>query len=147
MSKFSLIILIGMSESWEALFLSNLSMSFFMSSILTSEKRNISFSQWLCIASMLGWSLYLKIALRVGSAMSSVTGSNSLYLEIFRFFTIFEKKLFRLLAVSDPVFKILPFSLILILCLICLKVKVSLISRIFCYQLRFLYLSFYSILS
>ena len=147
MSEFSLIILIGMSECWEVLFLSNLSMSFFMSSILTSEKRNVSFSQWLCIASMLGWSLYIKIPLRVGSAMLSVTGSNSLYLEIFRFFTLFEKKLFRLLAVSDPVFKILPFSLILILCVICLKVKVSLISRIFCYQLRFLYLSFYSILS
>ena len=65
MSKFSLIILIGMSECWEALFLSNLSMPFFMSSILTSEKRNVSFSQLLCIASMLGWSLYLKIALRV----------------------------------------------------------------------------------
>ena len=93
-----------MSECWEALFLSNLSMSFFMSSILTSEKRNVSFSQWLCIASMSGWSLYLNIALRVGSAMFSVTGSNSLYLEIFRFFTIFEKKLFRLSAVSDSVF-------------------------------------------
>ena len=140
MSKFSLIILIG------TLFLSNLSMSFFMSSILTSEKRNVSFSQWLCIASMLGWSLYLNIALRVGSAMFSVTGSKSLHLEIFRFFTIFEKKLLRL---SDSVFKILPFSLILILSLMrdCLKVKVSLISRIVCYQLRFLYLSFHSILS
>ena len=103
-----------MSECWEALFLSNLSMSFFMLSILTSEKRNVSFSQWLCIASMLGWSLYLNIALRVGSAMFSVTGSNSLYLEIFRFFTIFEKKLFRLSPVSGSVFKILPFSLILI---------------------------------
>ena len=104
MSKFSLIILIGMSECWEALFLSNLSMSFFMVSILTSEKGDVSFSQWLCIASMLGWSMYLKTALRVGSAMFSVTGSNSLYLEIFRFFTIFEKKLFRLSAVSDSVF-------------------------------------------
>ena len=60
---------------------------------------------------------YLNIALRVGSAMFSVTGSNSLYLEKFRFFTIFEKKLFRLSAVSDSVLKILPFSLILILSL------------------------------
>ena len=103
MSKFSLIILIGMSECWEVIFLSNLSMSFFMSSILTSEKQNASFSQLLRIASMLGWSLYLKIALRIGS----VTGSNSLYLEIFRFFTIFEKKLFRFSAVSDSVILIL----------------------------------------
>ena len=77
-SKFSLIILRGMSECWEALFLSNLSMSFFMPLILTSEKRNVSFSQLLCVASMLGWSLYLKIALNVGSAMSSVTESRNI---------------------------------------------------------------------
>ena len=38
---------------------------------------------------MLGWSLYLKIVLRVGYAMFFITGSNSLYLEIFRFLTIF----------------------------------------------------------
>ena len=103
-----------MSECWEALFLSNLSMSFSMTLMLTSEKGNVSFSKLLCIASMLEWSLYLKIALSVGSAMFSVTGSNSLYLKIFRFFTIFKKKLFRLSAVSQSVFKISPFSLILI---------------------------------
>ena len=67
--------------------LSNLSMYFFISSILTSEERNVSFSQLLCNASMLGWSLYLKIALRFRSAMFSVTKSNSIYLEIFRFLT------------------------------------------------------------
>ena len=38
--------------------------------------------------------------------MFSVTESNSLYLEIIRFFTIFEKKLLRVSAVSDSVFKI-----------------------------------------
>ena len=38
MTKFSLIILMEMSERYEALFLSNLSMSFFVSSMLTSEK-------------------------------------------------------------------------------------------------------------
>ena len=108
-STLSLIILMGMSECCEALFLSNLSMSFFMSSMLTFEKRNVSFSKVLCITSMLGWSLYLKIALRVRSAMFSVTGPNSLYLKIFRFHTIFEKKLFRLSAVSNSVFKISPF--------------------------------------
>ena len=72
MFKFSLIVLMGISESLEALFLSNLSMSFFMSSILTSEKRNVSFSQFLCIAGMVGWSLCLNIALRVGSPIFSV---------------------------------------------------------------------------
>ena len=116
MFQFSLIILMRMSECWEA-FLSNLSVSFFMSSMLTSDKRNVSFSQLLCIASMLGWSLYLKIVLRVGSAMFSIIGSNSLYLEIFRFFTIFEKRLFRASTVSESVFKISHFSLILILSL------------------------------
>ena len=59
--------------------------------------------------------MYLKIALRVGSALFFVTGSNSLYLEIFRFFAIFEKKLFRVSAVSGSVFKISSFSLIVIL--------------------------------
>ena len=34
--KFSLIILMEMSEIWDALFLSNVIMSFFMSSMLTS---------------------------------------------------------------------------------------------------------------
>ena len=80
-----------------------------MLSMLTSEKRNVSFSQLLCIASMLGWSLYLNIALRVGSALFFVKGSNLLYLKIFRFLIIFEKKLFRNSVVSDSVFKISPF--------------------------------------
>ena len=117
MSKFSLINLMGMSECWEALLLPNLSMSFFMSSMLISAKRSVSFSQLLRIASMLGWSLYLKTALKVGSAMFSVAESNSLFLEILRFFLIFEKKLFGFSAVSDSGFNIWPFSLILILSL------------------------------
>ena len=87
MSKFSLIILMGMSEYWEAFFLSNSSMSFFISSILTSEKRDVSFSELPCSARMLGWSIYLKIVLRVRSAMFSVIKSNPLHLEIFRFLT------------------------------------------------------------
>ena len=56
---------------------------------------------------------------RVGSAMFSLTGSNSLYLEILRFFAIFEKIIFRVSAISDSVFEISPFSLILILSLLC----------------------------
>ena len=93
----------------------------------------------LFIASILGLSLGLKICY----AMFSATGSNSLYLEMFRFVTLFEKKLFRTSAVSDSVFKnsvfknsvfkISPFSLILnLLCVIFPKVKVSLISRMVC---------------
>ena len=111
--KFSLIILMAMSDCWEALFLSNLTMSFFMSSVLTFEKRNVSFLKVLCIASMLGWYLHLKIVLRVRSAMFSVTRPNLLYLKTFRLYTIFEKKLFRLSLVSNLVFKISPFLLIL----------------------------------
>ena len=38
--------------------------------------------------------------------MFSVAESNSLYLEIFKFFTIFGRELFRVSAVSDSVFKI-----------------------------------------
>ena len=74
MSKFSLIVSMGISECWEAFFLFKLSMSFSMSSMLTSEKRNVSFSLLLYIASMLGWYLYLKIVLKIGYAMFSVTG-------------------------------------------------------------------------
>ena len=117
MSKFSLIIIMEKSECGEALSLSNLSMSFYMSWMLNPEKWNVSFSQMLCIASMLGWSLYLKITLRVGSAMFSKTKSNSLYLEIINFFTIFERELFGVSATSDSVFKFSPFLLILVLSL------------------------------
>ena len=85
-----------------------------MSSLLNSEKQNVYFLQFLCIASMPGWSLYLKIALRVGSVMFSVIESNSLYLEIFIFFTMFENRLFRIPTVSGSVFKISFFLLILI---------------------------------
>ena len=86
-SKFPLIILMGMSGCCGALLLSNSSTSFFISSILTSNKRNVYFSQLPCSASMLGWSLYLKIALRVRFAMFSAIKSNSLHLKIFRFLT------------------------------------------------------------
>ena len=63
---------------------------------------------------MLRWSLYLKIALSVGSAVFSIAESNLLYLEICRFFSMFEKKLFRVWAVSGSDIKISLFSMILI---------------------------------
>ena len=50
--------------------------------------------------------MYLKIALRVDSAVFSLTESNSLYLKIVRFFTTFQKKLFGVSAVSDSVFNL-----------------------------------------
>ena len=51
--------------------------------------------------------------------MFFVTESNSLCLEIFRFYTKFGKNLLRVSAVSNSVFKISPFSIILILSLMC----------------------------
>ena len=87
----------------------------------------------------LGDLLSLKIALRVRSAMFSVTESNSLHLEIFRFFTTFQKKLFRVSAVSKfSRFDLFHWYRFYLLCVICLKVKVSLISKY-----RFLTVTFF----
>ena len=115
----------------------------FLSSMLTSEKRVVSFSELLHIGSILRWCLHLKTALRVRSFTFSVTESNSLYLETFRFFTVFEKKLFR--VSTTQLLKFHPFYYTD--SLLCMKVNVSLISKIVCYQLRSLCLSFHSILS
>ena len=149
--KFSLIILMAMSDCWEALFLSNLTMSFFMSSVLTFEKRNVSFLKVLCIASMLGWYLHLKIVLRVRSAMFSVTRPNLLYLKTFRLILYLKKNYLDFHWFLTQFLRFHPFYLYwlltYLLCVICLKVNVSLISRTVCYQLRFLYLSFHSTLS
>ena len=51
--------------------------------------------------------------------MFFVTESNSLCLEIFRFYTKFGKNFLRVSAVSNSVFKISIFSVILILPLMC----------------------------
>ena len=59
---------------------------------------------------MLGWALYLIIALITGSLMEADIGSCSLYCGIFRFWIIVEKKLFKTLAVSLSFFKILVLS-------------------------------------
>ena len=63
-----------MRKCWKPFILCNLSVSFFMSSMITYKKLNVSFSQLLCIASMLEQSLYYEIAFnRVESAIFSVT--------------------------------------------------------------------------
>ena len=95
----------------------------------------------------LGRRLYLKIALRVGSAMLPVTESNSLYLKIFRFCTIFEKKLCRVSAVSDSAFNISPFSLTLILSFMDYLSKSKGFTNFQNSLLSVTYLSFHSILS
>ena len=67
------------------------------------------------IASKLGWSLYFKVALRVFSVQFSTVESGLEYLEIFKFFTLFENKLFNASAASDSAFKISPLSFMKIL--------------------------------
>ena len=93
-STLSCTALTGISKTWEALLFS-LKISFLMSSVLTSVKQNVFASHWLVMARMDRWSLHFNFALRVGSVIFLATESTSEYLEIFRFFTIFEKKLFK----------------------------------------------------
>ena len=56
------------------------------------------------IAIMLGWFLYFKITFKVASLVLLTKGSPFEYLEISRFCTILEKKLFKASAVSRSVF-------------------------------------------
>ena len=55
-------------------------------------------------AIMLGWFLYFKIAIKVASLVLLTKGSPFEYLEISKFCTILEKKLFKVSAVSRSVF-------------------------------------------
>ena len=86
------------------------------------------------IASKHGWSLYFKVVLRVFSVQFSTVESGLEYLEIFKFFTLFEKKLFNASAASDSAFKISPLSFIKIfpLSIIYQGVKPLLFNKTFC---------------
>ena len=66
------------------------------------------------IAIMLGWFLYLKIPLKVASLVLLTKGSPFEYLNISRFCTILEKKLFKTSAVSRLVFTSSLFSISLV---------------------------------
>ena len=91
------------------------------------------------IASKLGWSLYFKVALRVFSVQFCVIESGLEYLEIFKFFTVFEKKLYNASAASVSAFKISPFSFIKILSLMHnlsgSKTFTLLFNETFCYHI------------
>ena len=63
------------------------------------------------IAIMIGWSLYFKIAFKVESLVLLTKVSPFEYLEISRFCTILEKKLFKTSAVSRSVFTSSLFSI------------------------------------
>ena len=110
-SEFFLITLVGISEFWEALFPFKFRISFSISASLTSTKLKLETHLYLrSIAIMLGCFLYFKIAFRVGSLIFRIKGSESGNLEVLRFWTTFERKVFKTLAVSVSVFKIFPFS-------------------------------------
>ena len=63
---------------------------------------------------MLGWPLYLRIALKVGSLALFITGSKFEYWFFSRSFTIFSKKVFKTSAVfkSAFIFSLLSVKLI-----------------------------------
>ena len=102
MSKFSLSNLVGMSVFCVALLAFKFFISFKLFSLSTNEKlKRVLELQFYLIAIMLGWALYLTIALITGPLMEADIGSCSLYCGIFRFWIIVEKKLFKTLAVSS----------------------------------------------
>ena len=70
-----------------------------------NEKFDFEFQNFL-IATILGWFRYLTIAFRNGSLIFSQIASSTLYCLMSRFWTVFEKKVLKILAV--------PFSLLLI---------------------------------
>ena len=100
-SAFSLMIPDGISESWQAFDTSKRSYSEYARAI----------------------SIYFTIAFKTGSWMFSAIGSQLLSSGILRSGTIFEKKVFKTLAVSLSLFTILSFS-----------VRVIFLSR--CYLIR-----------
>ena len=60
---------------------------------------------------ILGWFLCFKIALKTRSLTFSIFVLRCLYSGIFKFFTVFEKKLLNTSAVSDSLLRSYPFSL------------------------------------
>ena len=94
-SKLSLVTLVGISEFWEAFFLFEFKMSFSISASLTSTKLKLeAYLYLLSTRIVLGRFLYFRIAYRVGSLIFRIKGSESGNLELLRFWTTFEKKVF-----------------------------------------------------
>ena len=79
-SEFSLMILVGISEFWDAFLLFKFNTSFCVSSIETSLKQKFIWA-FFCsrIARILGWFLYFRIALIVRFLILSIDESYSLY--------------------------------------------------------------------
>ena len=109
-SEFSLIILVGISECWDALFSFTSLISVSISLKLTSLKLKALFLLHLVlIARMLVCFWYLRIAFKGGSLIVSIIGSKSEYWEMLGFFTILPKELLKSSAVSFSVFAISTF--------------------------------------
>ena len=97
-SKFFFTILVGISEPWDVLFIFKVRISFsILLKSISSKASFIRFLQLLWIARMLGWSCYFIIALKFGSLTSFITGSKFKYWLISRFFSLFPKKVFKVL--------------------------------------------------
>ena len=91
-SKVSLIILVGISEHWDALF--SFSRPIFVSICLklANLKLKIPFLLHLVlIARRLGCFMFLRMAYMVGSLTFSIIGSKSEYWQMLRFFVILPK--------------------------------------------------------
>ena len=110
-SAFSWIIVIGISDFRETLFLFNLLISFIIFLLSTSWKVNFEFFYFSFIAIILGWFLYFKIAFNTGSLTFWKLRLRFSYSGIFKFFTIFEKNSFSTSAVLDSLLINFPFSL------------------------------------
>ena len=117
-SEFSLIILVDISEYWDALFSFNSLVSVSVSLKLTSLKLKAPFLLPLVLIARMPWCFsYLRIAFKVGSLTFSILGSKSEYWEMTRFFIIVPKNFLKTSVVYFWVFTILPFPLKLILSL------------------------------
>ena len=99
-SILSLIIIVEISIFCEPIVLLNLGISFSNSPTFTSSKWNILLLLYFWIARMLRWFLYFKMALKTGSLMFLVTELFELNFRILSFFTILEKELFKVFAIS-----------------------------------------------
>ena len=88
------IIVIGIPDFWEALFLFNLLIPFIIFSLSTSWKANFEFFDFSFLAMILGWFLYFKFVFNTGSLTFSKLWLKFSYSGIFKLFTIFEKNSF-----------------------------------------------------
>ena len=80
---------------------------FFSSSVILELSL---FSNWFLMVTVLGWFLYLRITLTVGFLIISKKGLLVKYLVMPRFYTLLEKKLFRISAISRSFLTSWPLS-------------------------------------